>query len=455
MGDTTIRPTRWQERLLALPEDVNVALLGGRGLGKTMAIMLLGLRHVYAHAGRMLIIRRSFPALREIEARLVELFTGAIPGSRYDRDAHILRTPRGGAVELGFLEGEADLQRYLGRECTMLALDEITSWPSMAPLWRLRGNLRSSRGIPTRTVIAGMPGGPGHAGVVSRFIAGRPAWRPWDLAPGDTWVTAGGTLADNPTLPVGYADTLRAACAGDAALLAGWLDGSFEAVGGAFFASQWGEHCIARGDDDWRPGGEGWSSYWSVDWGISSPAVALGIAVPREHGLRGPGGVVYPRGSRIAICEVSSHDPSDPSRGSNWSVDVLAEEMRGAGERYGISRRGCVDDARGLGADETVVSEFRRCGLHGMRRAHKGPRAAGWALLKGMMYRARVRDPDAPWFGMHERCRFSIETISTLPRDPRRVDDCDTTANDHAADAARMAIGYQLGPHGVTPHLVY
>jgi len=37
-------PTPWQERVLAVPEHLNLAMLGGRGSGKTTALALLVLR---------------------------------------------------------------------------------------------------------------------------------------------------------------------------------------------------------------------------------------------------------------------------------------------------------------------------------------------------------------------------------------------------------------------------
>ncbi len=455
-----IEPTTYQRRCMAVPETVSLACLGGRGGGKTRGAELIALRHVtqYGVAARVLIVRRSFPALREIEQRLVELFSAALPGSRYSYSDHVLRCPSGALVELGHLEGETDFARYVGRETTLLLVDEVTLWPNLRAINLLRSNLRSPAGVPVRTIICGNPGGPGHAAVSSRFIATRSPWIPFELEPGDWWVLAPSTLDDNPHVPTSYETQLRAAAGGDEALFSAWRRGSWDAIGGAFFSGLINERTIIRGDDAWRPpNGDdavisldpwndrpAWSTFWATDWGISAPAVALGFAEAEAH-VRGPGGIVYPRGSRIALCEVHTARPDDPTRGLEWSVDMLADEIRGGGDRFGISRRGCVDDARGLGADETVVTEFRRCGLN-MQRAVKGSRVGGWMKMKAMLHAANVRDPDAPRLVIHERCVYTLETMATLPRDPRRIDDCDTTAADHAADACRMGVLYTI-PH--------
>lgn len=435
-----MKPTPFQERVLGIPEDVSIALPGGRGGGKTSAVLLVILRHLalYGAAAKALIVRRSFPALKEIEERLVALFAAAMPAAQYNRAAHELRVPGGGAVELGHLEGESDFARYVGRESTILAIDEVTLWPSLRALNLLRSNLRSPAGVPVRTLITCNPGGPGHVPVGAAFVHSRVPWVPYELAPGDWWITATSTLDDNPHIPAGYEVQLRAACAGDDGLWAAWRRGDFSAIGGAFFSSQWGPHLILP-NVDWTPAPRsGWSTFWSFDFGMSSPGVALGVAVAEQPGLEGPGGVVYPEGSRLVLCEVHSADPSDASRGLQWPIDVWAEELLAAGETHGISAQGCADDARGLGLDESVISELRRHGIH-MRRPNKASRTGGWAVLKGQMHAAKVRDPDAAWFQIHPRCIFTLETMAALPRDSRRIEDCDSSANDHSSDAARYA----------------
>lgn len=453
IGGTTgqLSPTLWQRAVLAIPETFNIAMLGGRAPGKTTGSLFVALRHVkqYGAAAKVLIVRKTLGALREVEGRLVALFESALPGSAYSTSTHIMRCANGAVVELGYLENESDYEQYQGREATMFIVDEITLWPSLHGINRIRSNLRSAAGVPVRTIFAGNPGGPGHALVSSKFLDSRSPWVPYELGPGDWWVTATGTLDDNPHLDTeSYETQLRASAGGDEALFNAWRNNSWSAIGGAFFASQWGAHLYLR-DPDWRPS-RGWMSFWSIDWGISSPAVALGHVVPMERGLRGPGGLIAPVGSRLVIASVDSHDPADLNRGLNWSVDQLAEAVFETHAEFGLPGQvtGCVDDARGLHADETVAKELQRCKVL-VRPAVKGSRVGGWTKLKGMMTAAKRRDPDAPWWLIHERCSYPVETMACLPRNARKIDDCDTTANDHAADAARYGTDYTL-PIGLT-----
>ena len=74
-----IEPTPWQARVLAVPENWNLALLGGRGGGKTTAMNLVILRHCaqYGEAARPLVVRQTYKALTRIEDELAELFAAA------------------------------------------------------------------------------------------------------------------------------------------------------------------------------------------------------------------------------------------------------------------------------------------------------------------------------------------------------------------------------------------
>ena len=125
-----------------------------------------------------------------------------------------------------------------------------------------------------------------------------------------------------------------------------------------------------------------------------------------------------------------------------------------AGKRFGIERRGCADDARGLGLDQSVISELAKGGLR-MVPPNKQSRIAGWSRLKSAMHAAKVRDPDAPWTMIHPRCRYTLETVAVLPRHSSKPEDCDTSANDHAADAWRYGMTYELGVTTPQPFLPY
>ena len=68
--------SEFQSRVMAVPEDIDLFLGGGRGGGKSFVMGLLCLRHAeqYQDRARMLFIRRSYAGLRDFELTAREVF---------------------------------------------------------------------------------------------------------------------------------------------------------------------------------------------------------------------------------------------------------------------------------------------------------------------------------------------------------------------------------------------
>src|SRR5262245_49951209 len=69
MTSDALIPSEFQRRVLAVPEVYDLALLGGRGGGKTWALALIVLRYVEkcGRAARVLLVRKTFAGLRDVE----------------------------------------------------------------------------------------------------------------------------------------------------------------------------------------------------------------------------------------------------------------------------------------------------------------------------------------------------------------------------------------------------
>jgi hypothetical protein len=451
-----LQPTAFQSRVLAVPEQWNLALLGGRGGGKTTGLSLLVLRHcaAYGPAAKPLVIRQSYQGLQRIEEELLQLFTSAFGQAvAHNRAEHIFRLPNGATVELGQITDQKSYIRYQGRETTLLCLDELTNYSTTRFTDLLRSNLRSPAGVPLRVVVTGNPGGPLHAVVAKRHVHGRLPWRPYQLdEDGDVWVTCPSVFTDNPHLDhASYQRQIMASAGGDLALARSWLDGDWSELSGAFFSDVWGSHCILP-DEPWTvPRRDaGWRSYVALDWGMSAPSVALLCARPMLHRLPGPGSRSFPAGSLIVLDEVTTADPRDPTRGLGWPPQMLAEEVIAACRRWRVSPRGVGDDARGL-EGSTLLEQLRRWGL-ALERPVKD-RISGWVAVKQMMSAAKSEDPDTPGLWVSERCRYTLETLPIVARSELRREDLATDGPDHAADALRYGVAHN--PRGVTAGRVH
>lgn len=453
--DLTLSP--FQTRVLTLPEEFDVFLGGGRGGAKSYTLALLILRHAEQHRerARVLYIRRSYRGAADFEDIARELFAAAYgPSVRFNAAEHVWRLPGGAYVELGQLDAPGDYAKYQGRSFTLLLVDEAGQYATPELLDRLRSNLRGPRGVPIRTVLAANPGDAGHAWLSERFVFRAAPWEPFEEPrSGRTWVYAPSTYRDNPFIDQAtYAAQLGASCPADPELLRAWLDGDWAVARGAFFAGVLSEERTAMAS--WEPPlPEAWArdAYLAHDFGTAAPSVTYVVA--KSSGAEGPDGRWYPRDSVLLLDELATSDPADPGKGLGWTVPRLAEEIRGLAGRWGIAARGAADDAifaKSGHAAGSIADEFSRCGVH-FDRARKGERRHGWEKMRRMLEAAA--QPDAPGLYVSRRCGYFWQTVPYLPRDPRRVDDVDSRAPDHAADAARYALTGE--PLGLTAEMLY
>lgn len=73
--------------MLAVPEEVDLFLGGGRGGGKSYALALLAMRHIeqYGKQARVLYLRRTYRGLADFELVTRELFGDVYgTGARYN-----------------------------------------------------------------------------------------------------------------------------------------------------------------------------------------------------------------------------------------------------------------------------------------------------------------------------------------------------------------------------------
>lgn len=465
-------PTAWQAKVLAIPADVNLALLGGRGSGKTTALELLILRHCqqYGSKARTLVIRGTFRSLQNFWQDLTELFDDALPGSSQNKADHVIKTPAGSVVTMSNLEDDRDVRKLQGQEANLLIVDEITNFVSLQRILKLQANLRGPADVPIRLIYAGNPGGPLHATIARMFVTRNRPWAPFKIEDGSEWVYCPSTFRDNPTLDRDrYEKQITASAGGDRALAAAWLNNDWNELGGAFFGDVWGDHLLVDLPPFRIP--KHWKSMISVDWGMAAPSVCLlGVSPTTEQyqsalsGLADAIGIQFsrrkdrswwarlPPNTWIIVDEVHTARSDDPSLGKGWPPQMLAEEINAACKRWGIKQRGVCDDARGLQGD-TLIEQFRKWGLY-FKKPTKD-RISGWVKLKSMM--AATRDAHspghpangAPRIYINKRCALTIETLPMLPRDDIRIEDVDTSANDHAADSLRYLVNSEVKYTGV------
>lgn len=177
MSDIEIQPI-WapnpaQERFLA--SSAQECLFGGAaGGGKSDGLLIdaLGLQQnaIMFPDYKGLILRRTFPQLKEIVDRGRVLYPQIMPGAKYHEQAREFRFPTGARIELGFLESDKDKLQYQGQSFPYIGIDELTQLESVDTyLYMLSRNRSANPEIICYMRATCNPGGPGHAWVKARW----------------------------------------------------------------------------------------------------------------------------------------------------------------------------------------------------------------------------------------------------------------------------------------------
>lgn len=434
----TIAFNDFQQRVMVLPEEIDVFLGGGRGGGKSYALALLALRHAeqYGTSARILYLRRTYRGLGDFELVTRELF-GQVYGAaaRYNGTEHVWRFPNSAYMELGQLETAADYAKYQGRSFTLLLIDEAGQYPDPSLLDLLRSNLRGPKGLPIRAIIAANPGGVGHHWLAQRYVFRAAPWAPFiEEKSKRMFVYAPSTFAGNHFIDREQYDAqLVSSCPGDPELLRSWRDGDWAIARGAYFASVLDE--ARNAVDPWQEIPRGWLTYLTHDFGSTAPSVTYIVA--KSPGGEGPDGKFYPRDSLVLVDELATCKRDRPSEGLGWTVPILAEEIVAMCDRWKVRAQGVADDAifaqSGHGAG-SIADEFSRCRVL-FRPARKADRLTGWNIMRRLLEDAGK--PDVPGLYISRACEYFWSTVPYLARDQKRVEDVDSSGPDHAADAVR------------------
>ena len=419
---------------------------GARGGGKTEGSIGDWLEHssTYGESAIGVFFRRKFKQLEEVVARTKTLFPRI--GAKFNEQKAEWVMPGGGRLKFRYLERDSDAEEYQGHSYTRVYVEEVTNFPSPAPINLLRATLRSASGVPTGMRLTGNPGGPGHHWVKKRYID--PCKGGWQVIQehfegldGETHtlerVFIPSTLKDNQLLAKNdptYVAKLRQV--GSEALVKAWLQGDWDIIDGAFFDC-WDETKHVLPASVWLPRIPQWATkFRAMDWGFARPFSVGWYAV--SDGKWG-----LPYGALLRYREWYGSD-GRPNVGLRMNADLVARGIL-ARERYFEPRTGVwsqesieygacdpsmfVRDG-GPSIQETMSEE----GCDWFRADNK--RIAGWAEV-----RRRLAGPNGttPMLYFLDCCPEAIRTIPTLQHDDVNAEDVDTDQEDHAGDEVRYA----------------
>lgn len=447
-----LRYTPTQKQAAFHRSGANEVLYGGAaGGGKSYAIcwdaFVRCAKYPRTHA---YLFRRTFP---ELEKTLIQTMMTIVPRSlgRYTATRHELRLINGSVLHFCYMNDEGDsMLQYQGAEIQWLYFDELTHFTrGMYDYLKTRLRAPKSMGVTPCVRCASNPGGPGHAWVKAYFVdstgvGAHPHVRVTQLENGREAKTAveyiPATVRDNPHISPMYEIELRQK---PRKLREALLEGRWDAFSGqafpeftdddAHYADGLHTHVIAPFEIPPH-----WTRVVSFDHGYSRP-FSVGVWAVDEEG----------RAYRYK--ELYGCVSGEANRGVCRSPEEIGEMIAGLLEderREGIRVRGVADPAiwdRSRGP--SVEEQIRRHCPGVVFDKGDNTRLAGKMQLHE---RLKFGEDGRPMLYVFSTCKDFIRTVPALCYDAVRVEDIDTTGEDHIYDETR----YFLMSRPVAPRII-
>lgn len=435
-----LQPTPLQAAFINSP--ARFTLFGGsRGGGKTFSIILDWLTHSneYGNKARGIVFRRELTELEDFIEEAKAILEPA--GHTWKEAKKSFVSPDGAVLRCRYLDNDNDAGKYQGHQYTRVYVEEIGGFPNFAPIKKLYATLRSKWGVPCKFKATANPGGAGHSWVKMEFIDPAPPNTPFSKDKGKTYyVYIPARLTDNPHLMENdpdYIEMIKAA--GDEELVRAWLDGDWDVVVGQYFKEfNRNKHVIPT-----VPLPDSWTvRYRAMDWGSSRPFAVVWCAM--ADGQQLPGITTYiPRGSLVFYRELYGWNGT-PNQGCRKVASEVAHDIRAVETDHLIvaenpSLNKIDPSTFATNGGPSIAEEMARAGVWFTRADNR--RVVGQGAIGGWdQLRKRLRgEDDVPRIFFMDCMIHTIRTLPTLPRDSVVLDDIDTNAEDHAADAIRYA----------------
>ena len=428
-----------KQKLFLLARKKHVGFGGARGGGKSWGIRtkgkLLGLKYPGI---KELIVRRTYPELLNNHVNPLREELHGI--ARYNKSEKVFTFFNGSTIRFGYCACDADLMQYQGAEYDVIFLDEATN---LQEEWvkKITACLRGVNDFPKRIYYTFNPGGPSH-GYFKRLFIDR-KYEDWENPEDYTFIQS--LVTDNKALMASQPDYIKQLEALPPKLREAWLYGRWDIYEGQFFedfraepdaalcekagitveeAKDQGRFTHVIAPLDLNSGSRrGWQIYRSYDFGYAKPFSCAWWAIDYD-------GVMY-RILELYGCT------GVPNEGLKWTPDQQFAEIARVEREHpwlkgksilGVADPAIWDASRG----ESVADTAARYGIYFTPGDHE--RIAGWMQCH---YRLQFDEHGYPRMYVFEGCKGFLRTIPLMMYDDHKVEDLDTSLEDHIADEWR------------------
>ena len=416
------------------------ALYGGAaGGGKSDALVIEALRQVHIPWYKALILRKTFPQLRELIDKTLNYYPRVYPKAKYNGSSHTWRFPSGAQIIFGSLNRPQDKIQYQGQAYDFIAFDELTHFTQEEYEYLKSRNRPNGPGTRVYMRATANPGGVGHGWVKDRFItAGAPMTTIREEA---SWVDPEGqthtgeqsrifvpsSVFDNQILMQNDPMYVQRLASMPEAERNALLYGDWDSFTGQVF-TEWrndpahyqdriGTHVI---DPFAVP--ESWSIWCGLDWGYARPFSVGWYAVDHErrmYAIREYYGCTGTPNQGVKL---------EPGEVARRIRQIEADDPNLRGKR--IHRIG--DPAIWMSdGTESIGDLMSRERVHFDKGDH--------ARISGKMqlhHRLAMAD-GIPMLYVFSTCKHFIRTVPALVYDETDVEDINTEGEDHIYDQCR------------------
>lgn len=316
--------------------------------------------------------------------------------------------------------------------------------------------------IPLEVFSTTNPDGPGHNWVKDRFIDAAPRgtvvrteveiFNPQtqtNYVVTKTQVAIFGSYRENKFLSPDYIAELEKIT--DENLRKAWLYGDWDISAGDAFGDIWNRsvHVVPRFVIP-----AGWNIDRAFDWGSSHPfSVGWWAEANGEEATVIVGDEVFKfcpaPGSLIQFYEYYGTKKIGTNKGLKLSAPVIAEHIKDV--EISLMQNGWIKEQPWPGPADNQIRDVREADVDTIEKKmakngicweesdkSPGSRKNGMQLFRDRLEAAVKGEGPAIYFMAN--CRASINIIPKLPRDPVKIDDVDTTAEDHPWDMTRYRV---------------
>ena len=418
---------------------------GAAGGGKSDALVIEALRQVDVKNYRGLLVRKTFPQLRDLIDKSLKYYPQAFPKARYNGSNHCWSFASGAKIYFGSLNHPKDKVQYQGHEYDFIGVDELTHFTWEEYSFLMSRNRPSGPGTLVYMRATANPGGVGHGWVKARFITPAPAGtriveKVHIRQPGKpervmerTRAYVRATIFDNPKLLEHDPNYLATLGSLPEAERQAYLYGNWDSFSGQVF-TEWRNDPEHYEDQRWThviapfdiP--KHWKIWRGYDFGYAKP-FSVGWYAADEDGR------LY-RIRELYGCT------GKPDEGLRIDPVEQARRIREAEQNDPMLRGRTI-----LGvADPAIFNEAQGQSIAQMQEQH--PFYLHWkpgdhTRLAGKMqfhHRLAFDGDGRPMLQVFESCRHFIRTIPNLVYDESNVEDIDTTQEDPIYDEGRYVL---------------